>query len=501
MARYIIANRRAGKFTDSEKIASRESIASVLGSSFMSGANILEETHPSRETDRQAVLFEAEPAEIAAQMGSLPHDVIVEPEIVHYTDSYRPLDFLDVPRETLRAPVAFGRNTTLEVVVRSVRQPLWGTEVILFLRGLGSIGRELKAITNKQGEVRFEFSDFWSASAIVAVPAGGFWPMIQRGPSNPVAFDCPPLTEANEHFGWWHHQLGSSSHDEARGAGIRVGVIDTGVGPHPYLAHVEDVGAFIEGAFIANGGADVDSHGSHVCGTIGARPTSASDYGGIAPGVKLFSARVFPPNRGANQLDIVNAIDELSGQRQVDLINMSLGSAQGSEIERDAILDALERGTLCVCAAGNSNGSVEFPAAFAETVAISAIGLLGWGPAGSMPSTRLPLEAARFGDSNLFHANFSCFGAPIVAAGPGVGIISTVPARFGLTKPYASMDGTSMASPAVCGILAAILSNSPAYQALPRNEARSATALQLLQQTCQSIGLDSRFQGRGMPQI
>lgn len=501
MARYIMANRRAGKFTGREKSASRESISSVLGSSFMSGANILEENQPSRETDRKAVLFEAEPAEIAAQMSSLPNDVIVEPEIIHYTDSYRPMDFLGVPRETLRAPVAFGSNTTLEVVVRSGSEPLFGADVILFLRGFGSRSRELKATTNEQGEVRFEFSDFWSASAIVAVPAGGFWPMVLRGPSNSVVFDCPPLPEAREHLGWWHHRLGSSSHDETKGAGIGVGIIDSGVGPHPYLAHVEDVGAFIDNVFDPHGGADVDSHGSHVCGTIGARPTSPSDYAGIAPGVQLFSARVFPVNRGANQLDIAEAIDELSGKREVDLINMSLGASQGSEIERDAILDALERGTLCVCAAGNSNGPVEFPAAFPETIAVSAIGLLGWGPSGSIPSTRLPLDVGRFGDSNLFHANFSCFGEQIVTSGPGVGIISTVPARFGLTKPYASMGGTSMASPAVSGILAAILSNSSAYKALPRNDARSATALLLLQQACQSIGLDAKFQGRGIPQI
>ena len=501
MARYIMANRRAGKFTTREKEASQESISSVLGSSFMSRASILEETQPSREVDRKAVLFEAEPAEIAAQMSSLPNDVIVEPEIIHYTDSYRPMDFLDVPRETLRAPVAFGNNRTLEVVVRSGNQPLLGAEVILFLRGFGSRRRELKETTNEQGEVRFEFSDFWSASAIVAVPAGGFWPMVLRGPSDSVVFDCPPLPDARENLGWWHHQLGSSSHDETMGAGIRVGVIDTGVGPHPYLTHVEDVGAFIDGAFIPEGGADVDSHGSHVCGTIGARPTSTSDYAGIASGVQLFSARVFPANGGANQLDIVNAIDELSGNREVDLINMSLGASQRSEIEHDAILNALERGTLCICAAGNSNGSVEFPAAFPATIAVSAIGLLGWGPPGSVPSTRLPLETSRFGNGNLFHANFSCFGEQIVASGPGVGIISTVPARFGLTKPYASMGGTSMASPAVSGILAAILSNSSAYKALPRNDARSATALLLLQQACQSIGLDSRFQGRGIPQI
>ncbi len=411
------------------------------------------------------------------------------------------LPCLDVSRETLQAPVTFGNNTIVEVEVRSGNQPLFGAEVILFLRGFGSRSGELKATTNEQGEVRFEFSDFWSASAIIAIPAGGFWPIVLRGPSNSVILDCPPLPDAKDNFGWWHQRLGISNRDDVRGAGISVGVIDTGVGSHPYLTHVEDVGAFIDGAFIPNSGADVDSHGTHVCGTIGARPDSASDYAGIVPGVKLFSARVFPANAGANQLDIVNAIDELSDKHQVDLINMSLGASLGSEIERDAILDALERGTLCVCAAGNSNGSVEFPAAFPETIAVSAIGLLGWGTPGSMPSTRLPLEATRFGDDNLFHANFSCFGEQIVAAGPGVGIISTIPPRFGLTKPYASMGGTSMASPAVCGILAAILSNSSAYKALPQNNARSAIGLNLLQQACQSIGLDAKFQGRGMPKV
>ena len=64
----------------------------------------------------------------------------------------------------------------------------------------------------------------------------------------------------------------------------------------------------------------------------------------------------------------------------VDLINMSLGAPQGSAIERDAIQDALERGTLCICAAGNSNGPVNSQRPSLRTIAVSAIGLLGWGP-------------------------------------------------------------------------------------------------------------------------
>jgi len=286
-----------------------------------------------------------------------------------------------------------------------------------------------------------------------------------------------------------------------RGQGIRVGVTDTGCGPHQCLSHVTDAGAFIDGQVLPGQGADVDSHGSHVCGIVAARPQSTGQYSGISPGVRLYSARVFPPGRGANQGDIANAIDALSKTHEVDLINMSLGSPQASQIERDAIQDALERGTLCVCAAANSNGPVEYPAAFPECVAVSALGLLGWGPSGSIAASRVPQSADRFGNENLYLANFSCFGPEIDCAAPGVGIISTVPARFGLQAPYASMDGTSMASPVACGTLAALLGASSEYKAMPRNQSRAEKARSIMRDVCRDIGLKSVYQGRGVPKI
>ena len=67
---------------------------------------------------------------------------------------------------------------------------------------------------------------------------------------------------------------------------------------------------------------------------------------GIAPGVSLFNARVFcDETTGASQADIANALDELSRNRRVDLVNLSLGATSPSQIELDAIRDALERGT------------------------------------------------------------------------------------------------------------------------------------------------------------
>lgn len=476
-------------------------MANVLSGSFMSGARVLKENQPREELARRVVLFESEPAEVAAKVRDLPADVLVEPEILHYTDTHCPMDFVGVSRAALAAPAFFGSTTALKAKVQGNGKALHGTEVILFLRAFGSVSRKQQAISDKRGEVRFVYSNSYDASALIAVPAGGFWSMLFRGPTDKMKVDCPALPKAEDSLGWWHRELGISRHAKTRGNGIRVGVADTGLGPHPYLEHATDAGAFIDAGFDPQGGADVDSHGTHVSGTVGARPSSDTEFAGVAPGVQLFSARVFPPGAGANQGDIANAIDALSRDHKVDLINLSLGSPSGSEIERDAIQDALERGTLCICAAGNDDGPVIYPAAFRETVAVSAIGFLGWGPPGSLAAGRVPNEQERFGNGNLYHANFSCYGPEVVCAAPGVGIISTVPARYGLTAPYAAMCGTSMASPAACAALAAILSRSAPYKALPRDETRAAMAVQLLRQNCRSIGLDPQYQGQGIPQV
>ena len=88
------------------------------------------------------------------------------------------------------------------------------------------------------------------------------------------------------------------------------------------------------------------------------------------------------------------------------------------------------------------------------------------------------------GNGGLFLANFSSFGSDADVTGPGVGIIATVPERFGLQQPYAAMDGTSMASPAVCGALAALLAVSATYQALT-GSARAEEARAILRQPLQ----------------
>ncbi len=497
MPRYVMANRRAGKFQREEKMASREALAASLHL-MGGGIDVVHDHNPRRKTARRIVLFEADHREMQAKKEILPEDVMVEQEILHWHSPAYPAEFAGLEASSAdRMPM--GSGTSLKVNVLGEGQPLAGAEVKLFLRGVGGAQNEQSAHSDDRGRAEFSFSPFWTPAAIIASPAGDFWPMLVRGVVDGSDIDCPPLPQGP--CEWWHEVLAAVPFEVDRGAGIIVGVCDTGVGPHPCLDHVTSAGAFVNGKMEKAAGADVAAHGSHVCGIIAARPKEDSQFAGIAPGVDLLSARVFPQGNGANQGDIANAIDHLSREGKADLINLSLGASTSSQIEHDAILDAAERGTLCVCAAANSAGPVAFPAAFSETVAVSALGHLGWGPPGSIPSIRLPTEAAKFGAAGLFLANFSCFGDEVDCAGPGVGIVSTVPARHGLEAPYASMGGTSMASPAICGLLAVLLAQHPFYKTLPRDQTRTDTARAVLRQASRDIDMQKIYQGLGVPSL
>lgn len=278
-------------------------------------------------------------------------------------------------------------------------------------------------------------------------------------------------------------------------------MIDTGCGPHPNLGHVTLAGAFVDGGSLPPAQAtDVAEHGTHTSGIIGARTSKAGDYSGMAPACNLFHARVFKSeDEGPSQADLIMAIDALSRDHQCDLINMSLGGGGPSGAEQDCIRDALERGTLCICSAGNDAGPVNFPGAYPECVSVSAIGQVGWAPPGTFSAGNRPREPGRMGRDNLFLATFSSNGSGLDATGPGVGIVSTVPDRPPAKGLYMEMDGTSMASPAVCATLAAILSQDGNYSALPRDVSRSKAARNLLEQNCVSVGLARTLQGFGLP--
>lgn len=491
MARFVVARKRLGVASGDDDLRPRFGFGNQSHSPL--GANAPPNDMADVRTGLRAMIVEADTIPPIAAPGT-----IIEEEILHWPEVILPPDW-PAGGAAGSFPLSSGPTYHFTVHVTGGGQPLAHATVRLCAHGPGLL-LEFHGVSDGGGSCTFALPLGCAPSIALVCPTGGFWPIVARGSAIAAAIECPPLP-ADGPLGWWHSALGVEAEDPAFGQGIRIGVVDTGGGPHVCLQHVKPVGAFIGGSVLPpSSAADVGEHGSHVCGTIGARPSEKGHYAGIAPGCELLVARVFATsNSGASNADIANAIDVLSEQHRADIINLSLGADTPSQVVRLAIEEAADRGTLCICAAGNNSSAVLYPAAFAEAVAVAALGLTGWAPPESLSGARLPADNTLFGLRNLYAANFTSHGGSVDCAAPGVGILATVPNRHGADPLYGAMDGSSMASPVVSGALAVCLSRNPVYRALPRDAQRTTMARKLLTDTLRAVGLPPEYEGRGMP--
>ena len=272
--------------------------------------------------------------------------------------------------------------------------------------------------------------------------------------------------------------------------GVRVGVIDTGVGPHTAL-NLTGGACTVTGQPFTDF-ADVDIHGTHVAGLIGSNGTLT----GLAPGVDLRSYRVFPNAvDGATNYAILKAMI-LAAQDRCDVVNLSLGGGPDDPIVAEAIQDARNQGMLVVIAAGNDERRpVSYPAAHPGATAVSALGRIGTFPPGSLPEG----DIALFPPSTLapgveYIASFSNVGPQIAVTAPGVGDLSTFPGN-----DHGPLSGTSMAAPVVAGAAACRLSLDPVIFGMPRDRARSNAIERLLLTNCTRHGFGTNFEGFGRP--
>ncbi len=499
MPRYVLANRRAGKFTSEEKHASRAAIATTLAR-VDGGARVISDHNPSDDLARRVVILDADAGEIDRMRATLPADAMLEPIVRRSLQRRVPPAF----RNAIPLAAVAAGGSTFRVKITGRGQPLAGIQVMFYLRGASGQPHITQTSTNKQGQAAITVPAGSVVAMVEPVPFAGYWIMLEDAPASGSTIDCLPIAKAGPGGGgWWHTVMGIDVKAVGRGGGIKVGVIDTGCGPHPNLRQVKLVGAFVDGKTLPGSQAtDVEQHGTHTTGLIGARPSKAGDFAGMAPACDLFHARVFKSeDNGPSQADLINAIDALSRDNGCDLINMSLGGGAASGMEEDCILDALQRGTLCICSAGNDASAIDYPGAYPECAAVSAIGQIGWAPTGTFSAGNRPQDPALMAHQNLFLATFSSFGPTLACAGSGVGIVSTVPNRGDAADLYMEMDGTSMASPSVCGVLATILAGDAHYPAMPRDQSRSTAARSLLAQHCHSIGLAVKHEGRGLPHV
>jgi subtilisin family serine protease len=115
----------------------------------------------------------------------------------------------------------------------------------------------------------------------------------------------------------------------------------------------------------------------------------------------------------------------------VKVISMSLGGGASTTLQsavQNAWKNGAANGAVVVAAAGNDgNSTVSYPAGYAEVVSVAAT------------------------DANDARASYSNMNADVEIAAPGSNILSTVRG-----STYASLSGTSMATPHVAGVSAVL---------------------------------------------
>lgn len=407
--------------------------------------------------------------------------------LVYYYPAVAPKHVID--KTTAKAAKeVIGKSIGIQVVSGSGGAPVVGATVVAFTDFQAKAGTQ--GVTNARGQVSlalgaaskkierlyvYSKSSFWNALKQNFTLTGGM----------KVTLRPIDLSYVDE-LRYIYPDIPLSA-----GSGVSVGVVDTGVGPHPDLgvAGGENTVVGEEPSEYSDNG---EGHGTHVAGIIAARGTPPGGIRGMAPEVRLFSFRVFGKGRpGASNYAIAKGVDA-AVRNQCDLINMSLEGGSADEATQAAIADAHNAGSVVIVAAGNDGRKpVSFPASDPLSLAISALGRKGTYPPDSVEVGDV-MQPFATSDPNYYIASFSNIGPEIDLTGPGDGIISTFP------NGYAVMDGTSMAAPAVTGVAARLLATRQDLLKMPRNASRSDSIAQFILQSAKTLGFDVKLEGRGL---
>jgi serine protease len=189
-------------------------------------------------------------------------------------------------------------------------------------------------------------------------------------------------------FQWNMRLVGAQrSWDIQRGkAEVAVAVLDTGIAYEDFGVYrrAPDWGnrVFLQGFDFVNGDThanDDDGHGTHVASTVGEATDNGEGVAGLAFNCALMPVKVLDNQGFGTFFDVAAGVDyalnfSQDGARPVKVINMSLGGPSPSETLRRALDRAEAAGVVVVAAAGNAgNGEVEYPAAYANVIAVGAV--------------------------------------------------------------------------------------------------------------------------------
>ncbi|MBM3381632.1 MAG: hypothetical protein FJY29_04235 [Betaproteobacteria bacterium] len=187
-------------------------------------------------------------------------------------------------------------------------------------------------------------------------------------------------------------------------------------------------------ASLDNSPQDVNGHGSHCAGTIGAKGNNAKGVAGVNWNAQIMAVKILDDFGGGSfEAAYQGLLYAISNNAKI--LSNSWGTEFSSALFAKAISLARSKGVLVVAAAGNESAPKAIFPAYLTNV---------------YPNVLSVASSEQSGDLS----SFSNYADGVDIAAPGGGILSTVPGN-----QYQIFSGTSMAAPHVAGA-AALLWNS-----------------------------------------
>ncbi|MEB3848587.1 S8 family peptidase [Acinetobacter pittii] len=213
------------------------------------------------------------------------------------------------------------------------------------------------------------------------------------------------------------------------GSGTTAYIVDTGI----LSTHQQFSGRVLSGYTAisdGNGTSDCHGHGTHVAGTVG-----GSTYG-VAKNVSLVPIRILGCDGSGASSNVIAGLDWiLKNGKKPAVVNMSLGGDANTSLD-SAVENLFNNGYVIVVAAGNSNTDAcsTSPARVSKAITVAAT------------------------DSTDARASYSNYGSCVDIFAPGSQINSS---WIGSNTATKVLNGTSMATPHVVGVVAEMLQSTP----------------------------------------
>ncbi len=370
---------------------------------------------------------------------------------------------VDALLEKIKAMLKKGHSVPDEALLTFKSQ----AELHEFLRNASKYGLKVIATLNGLKTVRVGFTDEQALANYMAA-AGAKAPSMEANHWMTV----PTLPKADPNNQGGHvpvgdklmasiNALGDRTH---WGDGVTVAVLDTGVKAHPtfgenQITHID----------LVKDGKEFHPHGTSVASLIAGQDDRVP---GVAPGTNILDIRV-ANDKGISVSSVLAEGIVMAVDDHAQVINISLGGYDDSEVLRSAVAYADSRQVLVVAAAGNEGyDKLAYPAAIPHVISVGAV------------------------DGNNQQAYFSNSGSGLAFAAPGVGLTTAWIAPPSATSSgsgaaVASVSGTSQSTGVVSGVVAANYSNGITY----------ARMIQQMQADAYATGASSNKVGNGVIQV